>query len=233
MFGPGIIFPVLVTFPLITVPSAFHFWLHWNHSPFALNVFTIILLSLIFICMFLVTFFDPGFIPRGVGKKTDPPNGATVTCATETDLWKWCGTCKIWRPPRSKHCRTTDACVRYFDHYCPWMGNTIARRNYRPFYFFVIFLIMYCINILGQTIAYLSQEMDPNARTIYHLGLIIFVLAALGFNSLLFYHLTFNIYRGLTTNEAQLRRFDYGNENGYFGNVSDFLCSVCPSQISN
>ena len=150
MFGPGVIFPLLVTLPLITIPSVFHFWLHWDDFPLELNLASLALLSGIYFCMFLVSCFEPGFIPRASAGPCDPPNGATVTCQSETDLWKWCGTCKIWRPPRAKHCRTTDACVRYFDHYCPWMGNTIARRNYRAFYCFVTLLIIYCLNILGR-----------------------------------------------------------------------------------
>jgi palmitoyltransferase len=38
-----------------------------------------------------------------------------------------CVTCKIVRPLRAKHCGVTDRCVEVFDHYCPWVGNTIGK----------------------------------------------------------------------------------------------------------
>lgn len=34
---------------------------------------------------------------------------------------------------RAKVCRQTDTCIAHFDHFCPWVGNAIGRRNYRSF----------------------------------------------------------------------------------------------------
>jgi len=60
------------------------------------------------------------------------------------ELWagNWnqlCVTCKFVKPFGTKHCAVRDKCVARFDHYCPWMGNTIGKRNHRDF---VIFLIL-------------------------------------------------------------------------------------------
>lgn len=48
-----------------------------------------------------------------------------------------CVSCKIVRPLRAKHCSVTDRCVEAFDHFCPWVGNTIGRGNRHLFLLFL------------------------------------------------------------------------------------------------
>jgi len=50
-----------------------------------------------------------------------------------------CVSCKIVRPLRAKHCSVTDRCVECFDHFCPWVGNTIGKGNR---FLFLAFLLV-------------------------------------------------------------------------------------------
>mgnify|MGYP002054445018 CR=1 FL=1 len=47
--------------------------------------------------------------------------------ASQTPL---CHTCHVVRPLRSKHCVISKRCVSTFDHFCPYIGNTIGGGNY-------------------------------------------------------------------------------------------------------
>ena len=40
---------------------------------------------------------------------------------------------------RAKFCRETGNVVEVFDHFCPWTGNAVGRRNYRYYFSFLVF----------------------------------------------------------------------------------------------
>eukprot|EP00913_Durusdinium_trenchii_P012961 g12170.t1 len=65
---------------------------------------------------------------------------------------KFCATCNIFRPPRSKHCSFCDNCILRFDHHCTWLGNCVGLYNYRYFvvliYAATIFLFE-CLYVSG------------------------------------------------------------------------------------
>jgi hypothetical protein len=44
-----------------------------------------------------------------------------------------CETCKIPKPPRSKHCSVCGYCVANFDHHCVWINECVSRNNYGRF----------------------------------------------------------------------------------------------------
>jgi len=69
---------------------------------------------------------------------------------------RYCWSCKIARPERSKHCNSCDACVQKFDHHCPWTGTCIGSRNYTYFVRFVSSLFALIAWVLVWTLANIS-----------------------------------------------------------------------------
>ncbi|MCO5612023.1 hypothetical protein L7F22_066285 [Adiantum nelumboides] len=72
---------------------------------------------------------------------------------------KTCPTCKLARPPRSKHCSICGRCVARFDHHCGWTNTCIGENNLR---YFMAFLLWHCVLLLHGTFviaAILAGEM--------------------------------------------------------------------------
>ncbi|KAG8834385.1 Eukaryotic peptide chain release factor GTP-binding subunit [Serendipita sp. 400] len=94
---------------------------------------------------------DPGILPRDLD--IDPPYPSTppieggpkvplprdLRVRSGAVRVKYCTTCKIYRPPRSSHCKLCDNCVEGCDHHCPWVNNCVGRRNYTAFFTFLFF----------------------------------------------------------------------------------------------
>ena len=84
-----------------------------------------------------------------------PGGHAALDCPA---LWagQWsqiCVACRIVRPLRAKHCSVTDRCVEVFDHYCPWVGNAIGKRNRHTFLLFLWLELYALLAALGCGVA--------------------------------------------------------------------------------
>lgn len=146
---------------LILIPCGLHIGFDVpflsEQASVAMPIIGAILLVLTLINYFVCAFMDPGFLPRSTPCETvqlEKENNITVDlsgayyptpknqvldikdCSYDV---KFCVTCKFYRPPRTSHCSTCNMCVDRFDHHCPFVSNCVGRRNYRYFYFFLVF----------------------------------------------------------------------------------------------
>lgn len=216
------------------------------HNSF-LFISQCILAYLILACFFMSAFMNPGIVPRaeevpmGLDDHLDlkgAPKPRYLLMNGVTVKQKWCSTCKIYRPPRSKHCSFCNNCVLRFDHHCTWLGNCVGLNNYR---FFTVLIYSSC-TFLAQTIYCVCSVMGASAHarfdTVDRYGSIqgplsfsqwlsslledyklllfliycIFLILAIALLSI--YH-TVIIFQNLTTNEHvknyyKVNPFDYG-----------------------
>ncbi|EEC44704.1 predicted protein, partial [Phaeodactylum tricornutum CCAP 1055/1] len=99
------------------------------------------------VTLWMTALTDPGIVPS-VSSPAKPPvplmtdeNGLDVAVPIGGPLgYRYCSTCNIFRPPRSKHCNSCNVCVSKFDHHCPWTGSCIGERNHRAFFAFLCFI---------------------------------------------------------------------------------------------
>lgn len=118
----------------------------------------------------LAAFMNPGIVPRNVDVPREleqdvdgRPQARFLLIRNITIKQKFCSTCKIFRPPRSKHCQYCDNCVLRFDHHCTWLGNCVGLHNYSAF----VTLIYSATAFLALTISVVVTilNMDDAERT--------------------------------------------------------------------
>lgn len=73
----------------------------------------------------------------------------------------FCHECNVWRPPRAHHCRRSNKCVIDFDHYCPWIGQSVGGNNHKHF----ITFLFYCTLILAFTTISLGASYNAITST--------------------------------------------------------------------
>lgn len=181
----------------------------------ALNVFLFLCTALF---MLLCSLVEPGIIPR---RCIFDLNGHLPEHFTENvisrDLedgvrYKYCKTCRIFRPPRAHHCRMCGNCVEMFDHHCPFVNNCIGKRNYKYFVSFILSAVLSGGGMLVGVFLFflLDPERDmkegnvlPHETAIIAILVALAVLTAVGtvlISILLFFHVSL-ICSGETTKE--------------------------------
>ncbi|XP_053206770.1 palmitoyltransferase ZDHHC8-like [Panonychus citri] len=178
------------------------------------------------------TFMDPGIIPKASPDEDDDLRAPLFKSVDINGLnirMKWCCTCQFYRPPRCSHCSVCNNCVETFDHHCPWVNNCIGRRNYRHFFFFLIFLSIHMITILIWCILYLLdhkvalRERDSIIAFVISGVIILLIIPIIGLTG---FHIIL-VARGRTTNEQVTGKFQSGFNpfsNGCLSNYCNILC---------
>jgi palmitoyltransferase ZDHHC9/14/18 len=129
-------------------------------SPATMFWLSLFLVAMTFLTLWISAVMDPGILPAissplkpAVPDMNTINSSATSNTSTNTRVplggplgYRYCSTCNIFRPPRSKHCNSCNVCVDHFDHHCPWVGNCIGARNHR--YFFLFLVSISCLTIL-------------------------------------------------------------------------------------
>lgn len=82
--------------------------------------------------------------------------------------YRYCATCNIFRPPRSKHCNSCNVCVSKFDHHCPWVGNCIGERNHSLFFLFLINISCLCVTVTWCSFQVLANVYQAILQTNTH-----------------------------------------------------------------
>jgi len=52
----------------------------------------------------------------------------------EPDPQFYCTVCKLYKPPRTHHCKRCQRCVLKMDHHCKWVNNCVGHGNYKYFF---------------------------------------------------------------------------------------------------
>lgn len=144
-------------------------------------------------------------------------DAAAGTVAAEAGTAPLCHTCRIVKPLRSKHCTTAKRCIPMFDHYCPYIANTVGGANYAKF---VAFIVAGLFGVAAAAAAALQHLLYVKKTSVIGwLMVVVWVpitLMALLMNQ---YHATL-ILKNLTTNE-DINRHRYAylrDDHGKFAN---------------
>ena len=97
----------------------------------------------------------------GIVRESLPFGSGTQGAIANERLDRVCPTCRIVQPAGSKHCAVLDRCIRRFDHYCPFVGNTVGKLNRRAFVLFVLACVVaLALSLIDSCRLLLSEAFD-------------------------------------------------------------------------
>lgn len=98
-------------------------------NPQAMLYVSTSLTVLTYVFLWITAVMDPGILPA-VSSPLKPkiPEDAPIGGPLG---YRYCQTCNIFRPPRSKHCNSCNVCVSKFDHHCKFYPIMLYTRALR------------------------------------------------------------------------------------------------------
>eukprot|EP00002_Diphylleia_rotans_P018192 TRINITY_DN352_c2_g2_i4.p2 TRINITY_DN352_c2_g2~~TRINITY_DN352_c2_g2_i4.p2 ORF type:complete len:251 (-),score=33.11 TRINITY_DN352_c2_g2_i4:222-974(-) len=200
-----------------------------THSPITTYTLMTCVSGTIFLWVKTVS-TNPGIVRRGKPSDNELLRFATKGIMPDD---RFCHTCMIAKPKRSKHCSVCDHCVERFDHHCVWINRDVGQENHLYFVGFLAFHTMsgllWCI-LSGLEISGRFDEEDAwdesfrqmvsSAQLVFWSALYIGVIC-MWIGYLLFYHLKLAA-ANLTTNEDINKERYFGrNQEGIVQNPYD------------
>jgi hypothetical protein len=117
---------------------------------------------------------DPGFLTipssfelaESAASLESPQTGRLelpIKSRTEENVQlRFCTICQLTQPIRTKHCSDCNACVRTYDHHCPWIGTCVGELNR---YWFLTYLwgefftlVWFFLNSLGSILVHAGDR---------------------------------------------------------------------------
>ena len=159
-----------MTATAITIPVVLFLSYNSEYMDKELNIIIPIIIGLLYIItmilLLIASFSDPGILQRYPCHDNIIMERKEVRIVQGGVLrnYRYCGSCSIMRPPRSTHCGDCNNCVERFDHHCPWIGNCTGKRNYKYFYFFLIFLNIMTVLICVFSIVHIGKYLHEKIK---------------------------------------------------------------------
>lgn len=143
---------------LIVLPTVLFVLLMPLRTYWMLILVAIVLLVLSLSYLLLAMFTEPGILPIETPSSTGRRKRVTHCFAD--------GRRRELSELRAKMCRQTENGVEEFDHFCPWVGNAVGRRNYRYFIAFVTTVSFLALVVGATSCIHLSaSHLSSNSRT--------------------------------------------------------------------
>ncbi|KAH7426411.1 hypothetical protein KP509_10G001100 [Ceratopteris richardii] len=182
----------------------------------------------------------------GSGRVERSKGVASYNSSTRLTVWlgsgssssnRTCPTCRVYQPPRSKHCHDCNRCVLRFDHYCAWLGTCVGYGNHCRFWWYIFEETVLC---LWTSVMYVTSLRSAGRSSSWlHFSamiiLLVVVLAALIFLVLLLLFHSYLVITNQTTHELirrkripELRNLPENVKpysKGYVRNIYSFCCA--------
>jgi len=128
----------------------FYGW--WNFHPVKISaVVQVGVFALLFIicqlCFLRAAITDPGWIFPGSTSVQDGSESSFVERKANGKV-RICAKCKAIKPDRAHHCSICNRCVLKMDHHCPFVNNCIGFFNYKYFFNFLFWIVVFCIYVI-------------------------------------------------------------------------------------